>query len=372
MKFKCKKEILTQGLSFVSKNVAVKTTMPILEGVLIETIDKKIKLTTNDLEIGTEYILDANVETSGNTVVDLKTFNEIIRKIESEEIEFNLDNNIFVIKSTSGIFKLQTMNPEEYTRLPVFNIEQEIILSQKKFKEMVRKTVFATSLDNNRPVYTGSLIVVENNILTIVAIDGFRMAVEKILLETDTNNFRAIIPAKALTEIIKTMSDNEEDTVKIGINKNQALFKMGDLTVVTRIIQGDYINYNNIIPQDFETKVNISKKNMLETLERVSIFAKEISEKDKKVPVKVKIDIDNLEISCVSITGDAKEKIVAEIEGKQNEIGFNPRYLIEALRVIDDEKIILEFSSSIAPLIIKPVSGNEYIYMVLPVKLKED
>lgn len=372
MKFKCKKERLTQALNYVSKNVAQKTTMPILEGVLIETLDKKIKLTTNDLEIGTEYLLDCIIESSGSTVIDLKTFNEIIRKIESEEIEFILENNIFIIKSESGIFKLQTMNHEEYTRLPVFNVEQEIEISQKKFKEMVRKTVFATSADNNRPVYTGSLIVVENNILTVVAIDGFRMAVEKHFIEKDTNDFRAIIPAKALTEIIKTMSDNEEDNIKIGVNKNQALFKMGECTVVTRIIQGEYINYNNIIPAEYETKVIISKKNILETLERVSIFAKEISEKDKKVPVKIKIDVDNLEISCISVTGDAKEKVNAEVEGKQNEIGFNPRYLIEAFKVIEDEKIILEFSSSIAPLIIKPLTGNEYIYMVLPVKLKED
>ena len=370
MNFKCRKDDLIIGLNNVSRTVSTRTTMPILEGVLIETYDNNIKLTTNDLEIGSEYIIPASIEASGSTVVDLKTFNEIIRKIESEEISFEIDNQIFIIKSTSGIFKLLTMNPDEFTRLPVFNVDKEINISEKMFKDMVKKTVFATSNDQNRPVYTGALLEVYDGVVNMVALDGFRMAVRKEYLDR-ANDFKAIIPAKVLTEITKTLSDEEENMMKIGLNKNQALFRMGPCTVISRIIEGDFLNYTKTIPTDIETRVRIGKKNLLEALERVAIFSKEVSEKDKKIPVRINMSLDLFEISCVSITGDAKEKVNAIVTGKDLEIGFNPRYLMEALKVVEDDEIELEFSSPVLPVLIRPITGSGYVYMVLPLKLKD-
>lgn len=371
MKFKCSKEDLIKGLNSVSKTVASKTTLPIQEGILIETSGSNIRLITNDLEIGTEYILNAEIEEAGATVVDMKTFNEIIRKIESLEITFEEKDGIFAIKSTSGVFKLQTMNAEEYKRLPVFNIEKQIEISQKVFKDMVKKTVFSASVDMNRPVYTGVLITVTGNVINLVAIDGFRMAIKKELLESYSNDFKAIIPAKVLTEVIKSLEDEEDKKIRIGVNKNQALFEMDGCTVVSRIIDGEFLNYNNVLPAEADTKVTINRKQFLEAIERVAIFSRDVSEKDKKVPVKVSIQMDSIEVSCVSVTGDAKEIVNSVVEGKNLDIGFNPRYLIEALRVIEDEEIQMEFSTNVSPLIIKSIAGNTYIYMVLPVKIKE-
>ncbi|MBR6688693.1 MAG: DNA polymerase III subunit beta [Clostridia bacterium] len=366
MNFKCKKEDLIIGLNNVSRTVSTRTTMPILEGVLIETYDNNIKLTTNDLEIGSEYIIPAVIEASGSTVVDLKTFNEIIRKIESEDISFEINNGIFIIKSTSGVFKLLTQNPDDFTRLPVFNAEREISISEKMFKDMVKKTVFATSSDPNRPVYTGALVEVVDNEVSVVALDGFRMAVRREILERPSM-FKAIIPAKALTEITKTLSDDEEAIIKIGLNKNQALFRMGPCTVISRIIEGDFLNYNKTLPTDIETRVRIGKKTLLEALERVSIFSKE----DKKIPVKINMSLDFFQISCAGQAGDAKESVNAVVSGKDLEIGFNPRYLIEALKVIDDDEVELEFSSPLLPVVIRPLAGSGYVYMVLPLKLKD-
>lgn len=371
MKFKCSKEDLIKGLNSVSKTVASKTTLPIQEGILIETAGNSIRLITNDLEIGTEYILSAEIENTGVAVVDMKTFNEIIRKIESLEITFEEKNGVFAIKSTSGVFKLQTMNTDEYKRLPVFNVEKQIEISQKIFKDMVKKTVFATSVDMNRPVYTGVLVTVSGNVINLVAIDGFRMAIKKELLENYTNDFKAIIPAKVLTEVIKTLEDEEDKKVKIGVNRNQALFEMDECTVVSRIIDGEFLNYNNVLPAESDTKVTINRKQFLEAIERVAIFSRDVSEKDKKVPVKLSIQMDSIEVSCISVTGDAKEVVNSLVEGKTLDIGFNPRYLIEALRVIEDEEIQMEFSTNVSPLVIKPLAGNTYIYMVLPVKIKD-
>lgn len=371
MKFKCLKNELLIGLNNITRSSLSKTTLPILEGVLIETLGNNIKLTTNDLEIGSEYIIKSKIAIEGKTVIDLKTFNEIIKKIESDEIEVELEDNIFIIKSNNGIFKLATMNYEEYTKLPIFNIENEIKISQKIFKDMIRKTVFSTSIDQNRPVYTGSLISIKEGNITVVAIDGFRMAIKKEKIKELKKDFKAIIPAKTLNEILKSLSDNEEDLIKIGTNKNQILFEIGPCTIISRVIEGDFLNYTSIIPNEFESRIKIKTKELLDSIDRVSIFSKDFTEKDKKAPIKLNLNLDNLELSCISQVGDAKESINIKLEGKNLEIGFNPRYLIEALRVIEDENIILEFGSNIAPLIIKPLEQEKYVYMVLPVKLKD-
>ena len=208
MKFKCSRNDLLVCLSSVTKSASSKTTMPILEGILIETIGNNVKFTTNDLEIGSEYIIKANVESDGKTVVDNKMFNEIVRKLEADEITFEVDNNTFIIKSASGVFKLSTMNPEEYPKLPVFNVDNSIVIKQGIFKDMIKKTIFATSQDENRPIYTGALVTVEDNILKVIAIDGFRLALKQYVLENSNDNFKAIIPGKTLSELIKILSDS--------------------------------------------------------------------------------------------------------------------------------------------------------------------
>lgn len=372
MNIKCNLKELINGLNVVSKTSASKTTMPIQEGVLIESYGNEIRLTTYDLELGCEHKFNCNVSENGKTVVDIKTLNEIVRRIEDEEVEITVNDNIFILKSTTGVFKLATMNPEEFTKLPVFNVDNSIEILQKDFKEMVRRTVFSVSNDENRPVYNGSLIKVEDNILTIVAIDGFRLSLRKKFSDKNINNFKAIIPGRTLNELLKILTDNEENIIKIGINKNQALFEIDNSILVSRIIEGEFLNYNSIIPENYNTRVKIKTKNLLDSFERVALFARENKEKDKKSPVKMKATIDGVTLSCISDAGDAKEGISAFVEGTDIEVGFNPRYVIEALKVIDDSEIYVEFNSNISPVLFKPVNGNEFIYVVLPIKLKND
>ncbi len=372
MNIKCNLKELINGLNIVSKTTSSKTTMPILEGVLIEAYQNTLKLITNDLEIGSEHFFECNVLEEGKTVVDIKMLNEIVRKIEDETVEIIVDDNIFTLKSINGTFKLAVMNPNEYPKLPVFDVDNTVELEQRVFKDMIKRTLFSVSNDENRPVYNGALVKVENNILTIVAIDGFRLSLRKSLSEKNINNFKTIIPGKVLAELLKILSDNENEIVKIGVNKNQALFEMGNSIIVSRIIEGEFLNYNSIIPETSETKIRVKTKNLLDSFERVALFAKENKEKDKKSPVKMHIGIDGIILSCVSETGDAKEVLTAFVEGKDIEIGFNPRYVIEALRVIDDEEVVIELNSSISPVLIKPVVSNEFIYVVLPIKLRQE
>ncbi|MCX8075120.1 MAG: DNA polymerase III subunit beta [Clostridia bacterium] len=372
MKINCNTQDLINALNIVSKTSSSKTTMPILEGVLIEAYENKLKFTTNDLEIGSEHLLNCSVTEEGKVVVDTKMLNEIIRKLEANQVTLESDESIFTIKSSNGVFKLTVMNADEYPKLPIFSIDNSITLKQKVFKEMVKKTLFAVSNDENRPIYTGSLVKVEDNILTVVAIDGFRLALKKYISNESISNFKSIIPGKVLSEILKILSDNEEDVVKIGVNKNQALFEIGNSTIISRIIEGEFLNYNGIIPNDKETRIKVKTKSILDSFERVALFARESTENDKKSPVKMNIELDGITLSCISQTGDAKESIIAVVEGKEIEIGFNPRFVIDALKVIDDQEIYIDFTSNISPVVLRPIAGNEYMYVVLPIKLKQN
>ena len=371
MNIKCDLKELINGLNMVSIATNVKTTMPILEGVLIEAYQDKLKLTTNNLELGCEHTFECQINEEGKTVVDIRMLNEIVRKIEDERVEIYIEDNLFILKSINGVFKLATMNANDYPKLPVFNVESSIELNQNIFKDMIKRSIFCVSSDENRPIYNGALIKVENNILTVVAVDGFRLALRKNLSEKNINDFKAIIPGKVLNDLLKILNEDEESLIKIGVNKNQALFQIGDSIIISRIIEGDFLNYNTIIPENYETKVRVKTKNLLDSFERVALFARENKEKDKKSPVKMKIGIDGIVLSCVSDTGDAKEVISSVVEGNDIEIGFNPRYVIEALKAIDDNEISIEFTSSISPVLIKPTVNNDYIYVVLPIKIKQ-
>ncbi|MEG2460117.1 MAG: DNA polymerase III subunit beta [Clostridia bacterium] len=371
MKIECYKQNLNIALNAVAKTASSKSTMPILDGVLIEAKDGYIKLTTNDLDMGSEYKLVCDVISEGKVVVDLKMFMEIVRKLEGDILAIELINDIFIIKSKGSIYKLATMNADDYPLLPVFNVDNKIKLPQNIFKDMIRKTNFAVSMDENRPVYTGQLVKIENNVLTVVAIDGFRLALKKYLLEKDIVDFKAIVPGKVLTEIVKLLSDDDTD-VEIGINKNQALFEIGNCTVVSRLIDGEFLNYSGIIPSDKETRIKTRTKDLLNAFERVALFSKESADKDKKSPVKMDISLDGIILSCNSQTGDAKENLSCVTEGKPLVIGFNPRYMIDALKFVEDEEIYLDFTTGISPATIKPVTGNDFIYMVLPLKIKQE
>lgn len=371
MNVKCNLKDLINGLNVVAKT-SNKTTMPILDGVLIEAYNGRLKLITNDLEIGSEHTFECDILDEGSTVVDIKMLNEIVRKIEDDEVEFKVQDSLFILKSINGTFKLATMNADEFPKLPIFDIESSVMLNQKTLKDIIKRTIFSISTDENRPIYNGALLKVEDNVLTIVAIDGFRLSLRKNLSEKNINNFKAIIPGKVLSELLKILTDDEEQNVKIGINRNQALFEMGQSIIVSRIIEGEFLNYNNIIPENHETKVKVKTKRLLDSFERVALFAKENKEKDKKSPVKMSIGIDGIVLSCVSETGDAKENIEAAVEGKEIEIGFNPRYVIEALKAIDDQEIYIELTTNISPVLLKPISSNDFIYVLLPIKLKQN
>ena len=371
MKFICEREKLLKAINSVVKGVASKTTMPILEGILIQTNDNEIKLTTYDLEIGIEYIIESTIEEQGSTVVNAIMFSEIIRKLPDTEISITLnENNLLVIECEGSLYKLATMNPEEFPELPKINIENSVELDQKMLKSMVRKTIFAVSMEENRPVFTGCLFEIVNNKINVVAVDGFRLAWSSSFLEKQSNDFKAVIPGKTLNEVNKIVTDSFEP-IKIGVSRNQALFQMENCKIVTRLLDGEFLNYSSVIPKNWETRIRANRRDLQECFERISLISASIAEKEKKYPVKTKIEVGKITISCTNQTGDAKEELYLETQGKELEAGFNPKYFLDALKVIEDEEIYIDFGTSVSPSVIRPIENEDYTYMILPIRMKD-
>ena len=357
MKIVCYKDTLLKALNSVIKGVASKTTNPILEGILIQTNENQVKLTTYDMELGIEYIIDSDVKEQGSTVVNAIMFSEIIRKLPDSEIYITLNsNNLLEIECEGALYKLTTMNPDEFPELPKIEIENSIDLEQNMLKNMIRKTIFAVSTEENRPIFTGCLFEVENNKLNVVAVDGFRLALRSIYLPVKVNDFKAVIPGKTLNEINKILLDS---------------FEMENCKIVTRILDGEFLNYKSVIPSNWETRIRVNKNSLQDSFERISLISASSIEKEKKYPVKVSVDIGKITISCTNQTGEAKEEIYISTEGKNIEAGFNPKYFLDSLKAIDDEEVFVEFGTSISPCLIKSVENNEYVYMILPIRLKE-
>ena len=374
MKIVCEKEKLLKGINSVIRAVPTRTTMPILEGILIQTNNNQLKLTSYDLELGIEYTMECNVIEEGNTVVNSIMFSEIIRKLPDTDINIEInENNLLVIECEGSLYKLATMNADEFPELPKIVIENSIETDQTILKNMIRKTIFAVSIEENRPIFTGCLFEVINNSLNVVAIDGFRMGWVSNSLSSASSDFKAVIPGKTLNEVNKIILDSF-DRIKIGVSKNQAIFEMENCKIVTRLLDGEFLNYASVIPKDWETRIRVNKNILQNCFERISLISSSSIEKEEKYPVKISIEVGKVTISCTNQTGDAKEEMFTETEGKDLEIGVNPKYFLDALKAIDDEEIYISFGTNISPCVIKPVdeTARNYTYMILPIRMKED
>ncbi len=367
MKVICSKEYLIEGINIVQKAVSSKSTLAILEGILLEA-NEQFKLTGYDLELGIECYVDADIRNTGSIVLNSKMFGDIVRRLpESEVLIEVLPNNSVIIECENSHFELKGIPSDTYPALPSIKKENAFIIEQKTIRDMIRQTIFAVSIDENRPILTGSLLECKNNNLTIVSIDGFRLALRRSKIDNENQDFSVVIPGKTLNEIIKILQPIE-DSITIYNTQNQILFDMGKCKVVSRLLEGEYLNYNSIIPEEFETKVRVKTKDILSSLERASLITVE----EKKYPVKFNISDDKIIISSNTEIGAVREEVRVDTTGSKLDIGFNPRYFIEALKVIDDEEIDIYFTSSIGPCTIRPIENNDYAYMILPVRIKNE
>lgn len=363
MKIICSKSNLLKGVNIVSKAVPSKTTMSILECILIDASTNEIKLTANDMELGIETKIEGDIIQKGIIAVDAKVFAEIVRKLPDNDVTIESGSNYQIsIICEKAHFHISGKSGEDFSYLPYIEKTDFISLSQFTLKEVIRQTIFSIADNDNNKLMTGELFEVHDNELKVVSLDGHRISIRKIELKDTYPDKKVVVPGKSLQEISKILSGETEDEVRIFFTNNHIVFEFDTTTVVSRLIEGEYFKINQMLSSDYETRFVINKKELLNCIDRATLLVKE---GDKK-PIIFRITNENMEININSQLGSMKEDIDIEKEGKDILIGFNPKFLIDALRVIDDENVTIYMVNPKAPCYIKD-EEQKYIYLILPV-----
>lgn len=363
MKIICNKSNLVKGVSIVSKAVPSKTTMPILECILIDATTDIIKFTANDMELGIETIIEGTIAEKGLIAIDAKIFSEIVRKLPDSEVVIETQPNLqTLITCEKAKFNIAGKSGEEFSYLPYIEKEEPVELSQFTLKEIIRQTIFTISDHDSNKLMTGELFEINDNILKVVALDGHRISIRKVELMNNYASKKVIVPGKTLIEVSKILSGEAESKANIYFTNNHIVFEFDQTVVVSRLIEGEYFKIDQMLSSDYETKVRINKKELLSCIDRATLLVKE---GDKK-PIIINIGDETMELKIQSQLGSMNEEIMIVKEGKDLLIGFNPKFLIDALRVIEDEEITIYLTNAKAPCFIRD-DKESYIYLILPV-----
>jgi DNA polymerase-3 subunit beta len=368
MKFVCSQEKLVKSLNIVTKAVSSRTTLPILKGLLIKANEEegKIKLSASDLEISIETSLEGEIEEGGSVVLSAKLFSEIIRKLPSEKVSVEIkEGEVAEIKSGNAEFVLQGIDAEEFPKIESGEEESSFSLDREMLRDMIKSTAFAASIEESRGIITGVLLEIKRTSVSMVALDGYRMAVAKEEV-TGTEEKNIVISARVLQEIGKLLSEEtDEESVIINTEEKKAAFLLKNTKIICRVLEGEFIKYYDILPKDSKTHIVIDRNYLLESVERASIIVRE----GKNSFIRFSMAEEELIISSRADEGTIKDSIPVHIEGDGLDIGFNARFIGDTLKAIKDEKVKIEFNTSISPCVVKPVEGDAYAYLILPVRL---
>lgn len=363
MKLVFTKSNLNKAVGIVMKAVPTRTTMNILECILIDATTNEIKFTGNDMELGIETIVEGEIIEKGKIAIDAKLFSEIVRKLPDNDITLTTDsNNNALITCEKSKFNIAGKSGDDFSYLPAIIKDKMITLSQFQLKEVINQTIFSIAINDNNKMMTGELFEVNEGTLKVVGLDGHRIAIRNIKLEGRSDDVRVVIPGKTLQEISKILNADAESFVNIYFTNNHVLFEFDQTHVVSRLIEGDYFKISQMLSNDYETKVSINKKEFLDSIDRANLL---IREGDKK-PIIINILNGLLQVNVNSAIGALNEDIDIDKEGKDIMIGFNPKFLMDALRVIDDKNVTMYLVNHKSPCFIRD-KEEKYIYLILPV-----
>lgn len=366
MKFSCEKALLTAAVSTTSRAVAAKSSIPAMEGILIEA-DTRLRLTGYNLETGIQATVPAEIKEPGSLVLSARLFGEIIRKMPDDVVVFTAKDYMVNIKCGMSEFNILGTDPEEFPELPSVEQQNAVVLEQSVLRSMISQTLFAVSDNESRPIHTGSLFEVEDGQLTVVSVDGYRLALRREKLENvgKDESFSFVVPGSALSEVERICSGEGPVTVSQGAR--HIMFQAGQTVLVCRRLEGEFLPYRNAIPRNNKIHVECDAKALLSSIDRVSLI---ISEKLKS-PLRCVFGDGMVSITTKTGIGDAADQCPITGDGQGLEIGFNNKYLMDALKAAPADRLRLEFTSGVAPCVILPAEGEEtFVYMVLPVRLK--
>lgn len=365
MKFIVNGNDLSQAVMKVSKAISIKTTNPILEGIKLSVKGDNLTLSATDLEIAIEKTIVSDTFMEGQIVVPGKLFAEFVKKLENEEqveIVLESEGKLKIVYGTSEVF-LSVLSADQFPTIEKTENENAFSLLQKDFKDIINKTVFSCSTDESRPILKGCLFEVNGEELTCVAIDGFRLAVAKKKVKNASSNFSVVVPARSLNEICRLLENDDEEITFIN-EKNKFMIEVEGTVFITRLLEGNFVNYKQIIPSDFITTVKVSRNGFLSSLERANVVAKEA-----KNIVKLDIKENYINILANSESGNINENVIINLDGKDLSIAFNSKFICDALKAAGDDFVNIYLNSPISPCVIKPYSGEEYLYLILPIRI---
>jgi DNA polymerase III subunit beta len=365
MKAFCSKDSLLTGVNTVQKAVSSKNTLPVLQGILIRAEGHSLVFEATDLEIGIRCVVPAQIEEEGVIVLPARIFSDIVRKLPDATIEIEQQNEVINIHYFQSDIALRGFDPEEFPLLPELYDAVSFNLPVSLFKTMIRQTVFACSTEENRPVFTGTLLQIEGSNICLVGTDTHRLAyrVAEIPNQEDLK-FHGVIPAKTMSEIYRLLRD-EDETLTIRFNQSQVVFQFGSIHLLSRLIEGQFPNYKQVIPQSCQTKVFLSARSFQDSVERASLLARDGSHANI---IRLSVDSEHLWIDQASEIGKISEQMEIKMEGTDVKIAFNAKFLLDVLKIIDSEEILLELSGPYSPGIIRQMDEPNYLYVVLPVR----
>ncbi len=369
MKIVCNTNSFTNACLNVQRSIPSKAVLPHLEGILIETTGaSSVKLTGFDLDISIMTAFTVRVEEEGAAVLNAKTFCDILRHLPDSTVTITCnEKNICTITSGEVEYTLISLNPAEYPELPVITDEIPFRLNAGILKDMIKRTVFAVSPDDGKTVHRGVKFEIREGGIKLVALDGYRLAIRSEFTDYNGDNLNFVVPAKTLNEIMK-LAENDEDFIEISKGRRHIMLKVNGYCLISKLLEGEFLDYTTAFPKGKSSTVRVNTKKIMDCIERTSII---ITEKVKS-PLRCIFEDDELRISAVTALGSANDRIDVSIDGVRTEIGFNNRFLLDALRSCDTDEVLIELNGSLSPAVIVPPESDSFLYLILPVRIKND
>ena len=367
MKFNCNRQKLNEAVTNVQRAVSSKSTMPALEGILIKALNNKITLCGYDLEIGITTTIDADVKENGAIVLNARLFADIIRRMPEDTISIETNEKLIAYISSGKVdYKIIGISDEEYPELPAVKSSDTVTINGETLKSMIRQTIYAVSDKDIKPAHKGSLFEIENGNIKIISVDGYRLAIRTEQIDyMDEKSF--IVPGKSLSEVIKLITDDTED-VNLIVGDRHIIFKIDEYSIITRLIEGEFMNYKAALPKTHSTELKVNTRKFINSVERMSLL---LTEKLKS-PVRCKIEDGLVKTSCNTSIGQAYDEFEAQIEGEDVEIGFDNKYFLDAMRYSETDEVKIQLNGTLSPIVILPSEGESFIFLVLPVRLKNE
>ena len=376
----CDRQQLVEAVSNVQRAVSSKSSVPALEGILLKAEREGMTLCGFDLELGMTTRLPARIEESGSVILGARLFSDIIRRLPGDLVKLTVDEkNVTTIESGASEFSIAGMGAEEYPELPSVSGAGEFSVQIDLLKGKIRQTICAVADSDAKPIHTGTLFELSGGRLRLVSVDGYRLAMREEILTgegaegTDgldapagsSEEMSFVVPGKTLTEVMKLLPE-DDGTVGIQVGRRHILFTIGSYTVISRLLEGEFLDYRSAIPSACQTEVKVNTREFINSVERVSLL---ITDRLKS-PVRCVFGEDSIHLSCSTAIGRANDQFSASIQGAGLEMGFNNRYLLDALRNTEGDEVRIQLNGPLSPMKIMPPEGDSYLFLVLPVRLK--